>query len=174
MLINKGVVSIDGLINARIPKPIITQSFSIWLCFVTYDDIFFQVGALKNLVPLLDRVLVEKARGGIGIPEKAQQKVLQGTVVAVGPGTRNNVGALKNLVPLLDRVLVEKARGGIGIPEKAQQKVLQGTVVAVGPGTRNNHGQHIPVTVEVGDKVLLPESAGAKVQFEDKEYYFFF
>ncbi|KAK2704000.1 hypothetical protein QYM36_017676 [Artemia franciscana] len=50
------------------------------------------VGALKNLVPLLDRVLVEKARGGIGIPEKAQQKVLQGTVVAVGPGTRNNHG----------------------------------------------------------------------------------
>ncbi|KAK2722388.1 hypothetical protein QYM36_002804 [Artemia franciscana] len=82
-------------------------------------------------------------------------------------------GALTNLVPLLDRVLVEKARSGIEIPEKAQQKVLQATVVAVGPGARNNQGQHIPVTVKVGDKVLLPESGGTKVEIEDKEYLFF-
>ena len=46
---------------------------------------------------MFDRVLIEKAevmtrtRGGIVIPEKAQQKVLQGTVVAVGPGARTEV-----------------------------------------------------------------------------------
>jgi hypothetical protein len=51
----------------------------------------------KRLVPLLDRILIQKAeavtktKGGIVIPEKAQAKVLRGTVVAVGPGSRNQV-----------------------------------------------------------------------------------
>jgi len=51
----------------------------------------------KRLIPLFDRVLIQKAeavtktKGGIVIPEKAQAKVLRGTVVAVGPGSRNQV-----------------------------------------------------------------------------------
>jgi chaperonin GroES len=51
----------------------------------------------KRLIPLFDRVLIQKAeavtktKGGIVIPEKAQSKVLRGTVVAVGPGARNQV-----------------------------------------------------------------------------------
>ena len=51
----------------------------------------------RRLVPLFDRVVVEKAeavtrtKGGIVIPEKATNKVLQGTIVAVGPGARNEV-----------------------------------------------------------------------------------
>ncbi|XP_055697574.1 10 kDa heat shock protein, mitochondrial [Phlebotomus papatasi] len=54
--------------------------------------------AAKRLLPLLDRVLVQRAeaitktKGGIVIPEKAQAKVLQATVVAVGPGARNKNG----------------------------------------------------------------------------------
>ena len=46
---------------------------------------------------MFDRVLIERAeamtrtRGGIVIPEKAQEKVVHGTVVAVGPGTRTKV-----------------------------------------------------------------------------------
>lgn len=53
--------------------------------------------AAKRLIPLFDRVLILKAepitktKGGIVIPEKSQGRVLQGTVVAVGPGARNNV-----------------------------------------------------------------------------------
>ena len=53
--------------------------------------------AAKRLVPLFDRVLIQKAeaitktKGGIVLPEKAQAKVLKGTVVAVGPGSRNDV-----------------------------------------------------------------------------------
>ncbi len=47
--------------------------------------------------PMFDRILVEKfapevkSKGGIMIPEKAQGKVLEGTIVAVGPGARNEV-----------------------------------------------------------------------------------
>jgi hypothetical protein len=52
----------------------------------------FQTGQLKRFIPLLDRVVVQRAeaaitsKGGIFIPEKAQSKVLEGTVVAAGPG----------------------------------------------------------------------------------------
>jgi chaperonin GroES len=79
----------------------------------------------------------------------------------------------------LDRVLVErfaaevKTKGGIVIPEKAQGKVSSGTVVAVGPGGRNDQGQNIPLTVKEGDKVLLPEYGGQKVEIENKEYFLF-
>jgi hypothetical protein len=64
--------------------------------------LFFQAthaatNVAKRLIPLFDRVLIQKAeaitktKGGIVIPEKAQAKVLRGTVVAVGPGSRNQV-----------------------------------------------------------------------------------
>ena len=48
----------------------------------------------KRIMPLFDRVLVQrtaaetKSKGGILIPEKAQAKVNEATVVAVGPGAR--------------------------------------------------------------------------------------
>ena len=88
--------------------------------------------------------------------------------------------AIKRLVPLFDRVLIQRAeavtktKGGIVLPEKAQAKVLQGTVVAIGPGQRNDQGQHIPLSVKVGDVVLLPEYGGTKVELEDnKELHLF-
>ncbi|KAL1116674.1 hypothetical protein AAG570_005146 [Ranatra chinensis] len=58
------------------------------------------MSALKRLVPMFDRVLVQRAEavtktaGGIVIPEKSQGKVLHGTVVAVGPGSRNQSGEI--------------------------------------------------------------------------------
>lgn len=87
----------------------------------------------------------------------------------------------KRLIPLLDRVLVRRAdaitktAGGIVIPDKARDKVLHGEVVAVGPGARKENGDFIPVLVKVGDKVLLPEYGGTKVNVEeeDKEYHLF-
>lgn len=45
----------------------------------------------------MDRILIQRAeaitttKGGIVLPDKAVGKVLQGTVVAVGPGARNPV-----------------------------------------------------------------------------------
>lgn len=45
--------------------------------------------------PLADRVLIEpkaaeeKTAGGLFIPENAKEKPLQGTVIAVGPGTKD-------------------------------------------------------------------------------------
>ena len=54
--------------------------------------------------PLHDRVVIrrvnaeEKTTGGIIIPDTAQEKPMEGKVVAVGPGTRNEQG---QLVPLM-------------------------------------------------------------------------
>ena len=56
-----------------------------------------QANLAKRFLPLFDRVLVErfaaeaKTKGGILIPEKAQGKVLEATVLAVGPGARTSV-----------------------------------------------------------------------------------
>ena len=64
----------------------------------------------------------------------------------------------------MQRIAAEtKTKGGILLPEKAQNKTLEAMVVAVGPGMRNEAGTSIPMAVEVGDKVLLPEFGGAKV-----------
>merc|ERR1711963_742672 len=88
--------------------------------------------------------------------------------------------SVKNFVPLMDRVLIQKAeavtksKGGILIPEKAQSKVLEGLVGAVGPGARNSStGAHIPMSVAVGDKVMLPEYGGSKIELENQEYTLF-
>ncbi|XP_033338941.2 10 kDa heat shock protein, mitochondrial [Megalopta genalis] len=90
------------------------------------------------------------------------------------------VSVIKRLVPLFDRVLIQRAeavtktKGGIVLPEKAQAKVLQGTVVAIGPGQRNEKGEHVPLSIKVGDVVLLPEYGGTKVELEDnKELHLF-
>ncbi|CDQ94891.1 unnamed protein product [Oncorhynchus mykiss] len=75
---------------------------------------------------------------------------------------------------MFDRVLVERlaaetmSKGGIMLPEKAQGKVLQATVVAVGPGSTNQKGKLTPMSVKVGETVLLPEYGGTKVDLEDK------
>ncbi len=79
----------------------------------------------------------------------------------------------------MDRVLIQRAeaatktKGGILIPEKSQGKVLEGTVVAAGPGGRNEKGEAIPMSVGVGDTVLLPEFGGTKIEIEDREYAIF-
>lgn len=51
----------------------------------------------------------EKSRGGILIPETAQEKPMEGEIVAAGPGARGSDGALQPLdVKTGDRVLFGK------------------------------------------------------------------
>ena len=71
-----------------------------------------------KLRPLQDRVLVRrvdpevKTSGGIFIPDTAQEKPMEGEVVAVGPGARDENGKLHPLdVRSGDRVLFGKWSG---------------------------------------------------------------
>ena len=68
--------------------------------------------------PLHDRVLVrrlgedEKTAGGIIIPDTAKEKPMQGEIVAVGPGARNEKGEIAPLdVKVGDQVLFGKWSG---------------------------------------------------------------
>ena len=68
--------------------------------------------------PLHDRVVVrrldsdEKTAGGIIIPDSAKEKPMEGKVVAVGPGARNEKGDLIKLdVKAGDTVLFGKWSG---------------------------------------------------------------
>ena len=68
--------------------------------------------------PLHDRVMIRridpeaKTTGGILIPDTAQEKPMEGEVVAVGPGARNEKGTLVPLdVKKGDRILFGKWSG---------------------------------------------------------------
>ena len=43
----------------------------------------------------------------------------------------------------------------------------------MGPGARNSEGTVFPVSVAVGDKVLLPEYGGSAVKIGDDELFLF-
>ena len=71
-----------------------------------------------NLKPLHDRVLVERVdqedrtKGGIIIPDTAQEKPMEGKVIAVGSGARNESGQVVALdVKKGDRILLGKWSG---------------------------------------------------------------
>src|SRR5437762_2090141 len=71
-----------------------------------------------NFRPLHDRVVIrrltaeERTTGGIIIPDTAQEKPMQGEVIAVGPGARNEQGQLVPLdVKAGDRILFGKWSG---------------------------------------------------------------
>ncbi|HIA78766.1 MAG TPA: co-chaperone GroES [Candidatus Marinimicrobia bacterium] len=71
-----------------------------------------------NLKPLADRVVVEpapaeeKSSGGIILPDTAQEKPQQGTVVALGPGKVNDSGSLIEMtVKKNDKILYGKYSG---------------------------------------------------------------
>ncbi len=68
--------------------------------------------------PLHDRVLVrrieeeEKTASGIIIPDAAKEKPMEGEIIAVGPGVRDENGALQALdVKAGDRILFGKWSG---------------------------------------------------------------
>lgn len=66
-----------------------------------------------KVIPLGDRVMVKlekneaKTAGGIIIPDTAQEKTQQGSVVAVGPGTEKEKITVKNG----DKVMYDKYAG---------------------------------------------------------------
>ena len=83
--------------------------------------------------------------------------------------------------PLADRVLIRiekevtKTAGGIIIPESAETRDTKiGVVVSVGEGIYTNDGVKIPMSVKVGDKVMLPFAGSAqKVKLGDEEFLLF-
>ncbi|KAL1971377.1 hypothetical protein VTN77DRAFT_330 [Rasamsonia byssochlamydoides] len=86
---------------------------------------------------------------------------------------------IKNLAPLLDRVLVQrikpetKTSSGIYLPESSVKDINQAKVLAVGPGALDKNGNKIPMSVQPGDKVLIPQFGGSPVKVGEEEYALF-
>jgi len=83
-----------------------------------------------NLKPLGDRVIVEPLESeqvtasGIVLPETAKEKPQKGTVLAVGPGRRDDQG---NIIPMdvsVDDVVLYARYGGTEVKLSGDQKVL--------------------------------------------------
>lgn len=81
-----------------------------------------------------------------------------------------------NIKPLGDKVVVkpakveEKTESGIILPGSAQEKPHQGTVIAVGPGARDDKGNHIPLDVKEGDRVIYGKFGGVDLKYDNEEY----
>src|SRR3569833_1204186 len=75
-------------------------------------------GIAMKFRPLHDRVVIRRvdeagtSKGGIIIPDTAKEKPMEGEIVAVGPGARDDKGALMPLgVKTGDRILFGKWAG---------------------------------------------------------------
>jgi chaperonin GroES len=75
--------------------------------------------------------------------------------------------------PLYDRVLLkrcepaETVKGGIIIPDTAKEKPMEAEVVAVGEGKYAEDGKtRTPLSVKVGNKVLIGKYTGTEVRIE--------
>ena len=87
---------------------------------------------MNGFRPLHDRVLVrrveveEKTRGGILIPDTAKEKPIEGEVLAVGPGARDETGRIIPLdVKVGDRVLFGKWAGTDVIIDGEERLILK-------------------------------------------------
>jgi chaperonin GroES len=73
---------------------------------------------------------------------------------------------------IISRAVVQTP-GGILLPEANVGKSNEGEVLAVGPGRLNREGKHLPVSVAVGDKVLLPEYGGVSIKNGEDELFLY-
>lgn len=74
------------------------------------------------------------------------------------------------LQPVHDRIVVKRSkaeevsRGGILLPDP--EKPDQGEIVACGPGKRREDGTVEPLSVKVGDTVILGKYSGTEVKID--------
>ncbi|MEE0840281.1 MAG: co-chaperone GroES [Acutalibacteraceae bacterium] len=81
-----------------------------------------------------------------------------------------------NIKPLSDKVVIrlteaeETTKSGIILTAAAKEKPQIAKVIAVGPGAYDKNGVLIPMTVNVGDKVLTSKYSGSEVKIDGEEY----
>src|SRR5918912_1379092 len=135
-----------------------------------------------NFRPLHDRVVVrrltaeERTTGGIIIPDTAQEKPMQGEVIAVGPGARNDQGQLVALdVKAGDRILFGKWSGtevkleGEELLIMKESNIMAAKEVRLGGDARQRLLRGVDILAEAvkvtlgpkGRNVVLDKSFGA-------------
>lgn len=80
-----------------------------------------------------------------------------------------------SIKPLYDRVVIRRleaettTESGIIIPDSAAERPTQGEVIAVGDGAVLDSGQHRPLAVNTGDRVLIGKYAGTEIKVDGEE-----
>ena len=77
---------------------------------------------------------------------------------------------LSNRVVLKNLEAEETTKGGIILAAAAKEKPQVAEVVAVGVGETNNEGKLIPMTVKVGDKVIISKYSGTEAKLDGEAY----
>ena len=78
--------------------------------------------------------------------------------------------------PLADRVLIktveadETTKGGLILAAAAKEKPQIAEVIAVGPGAYDSEGALVPMTVQVGQKVITSKYSGTEIKIDGTEY----
>jgi chaperonin GroES len=132
-----------------------------------------------NFRPLHDRVVIrrltaeERTTGGIIIPDTAQEKPMQGEVIAVGPGARNEQGQLVALdVKAGDRILFGKWSGTevklegeelLIMKESDIMGIIEGQPASAAPANKKTPARLIEDLnrVQFGNRSLANRSRGA-------------
>ena len=77
--------------------------------------------------------------------------------------SQSAIKSIRSIAPLLDRILVQrikpeaKTATGIFLPDSAVKELNEAKVLAVGPGAYDKEGKRVAVSVQPGDKVLIPQ-----------------
>jgi len=114
---------------------------------------------VQRLRPLADRVLVRKLEqttrqvGSIVLPESAMEKLSQGVVIAVGPGSRNPCATFPRAPLHSHKKRLPHSPGGCDVCSTT--------------------GERFPVGLKPGDKVLLPEFGGVSFKIDNDKYSIF-
>lgn len=87
------------------------------------------------------------------------------------------MSSFKKLIPLLNRVVIKKiepqSKTTSGIIINKPDSQTYGVVLEAGPGQHDNLGKLIPVSIKVGDTVMLPEFGGQKVKLGEQELFIY-
>jgi chaperonin GroES len=101
------------------------------------------------------------------------------TVSTPTNNTQSAIKSIRSIAPLLDRILVQrlkpeaKTATGIFLPETAVKELNEAKVVAVGPGAYDREGKRVAVSVQPGDKVLIPQFGGSPIKVGEEELSLF-
>ena len=87
------------------------------------------------------------------------------------------MSSFKKILPLLNRLVVRRlepqTKTASGIIINKPDTTNYGVVLEAGPGAYDANGKVVPLSVKVGDTVLLPEFGGQKVKLNDQELYIY-
>jgi chaperonin GroES len=64
----------------------------------------------------------------------------------------------------------EKKYGSIVVPDLGKESCVEGEIISVGPGSYTVTGEFIPITLKIGQKVILPQAGPVKFDFEGESY----